>query len=130
MGGRQYFAPVQKAAVFVEEESEALPDKNITCSYRPGVVLADLRSLLPEFVRKPLHRGLINFEQKMPGFIREGLLVGVETRTSSPIKVLRNPKNYHALGLEGLVPVGEGAGYAGGIVSSAVDGIRAAMRFD
>jgi hypothetical protein len=74
--------------------------------------------------------GLRQFEQKMPGFIDEGLLIGIETKTSSPVRIVRNLKNFNVPGVKGLIPVGEGSGYAGGIVSSAVDGIQAAMQFD
>lgn len=130
MGGGNFFAPVQLPAHFLSEDSKYSDPKEKSCSYLPGVTPADLRMLLPEFIRGPLGRGLRHFEKKMPGFIAEGLLVGVETRTSSPVKILRNQKNFHAVGIRGLIPVGEGSGYAGGIVSSAVDGIRAAMQFD
>ena len=96
----------------------------------PGITPSDLNCLMPEFVTGPLKKGLTEFDRKLPGFIDEGLLIGVETRTSSPVRILRNSANFHADGIHGLIPVGEGSGYAGGIVSSAVDGIKAAMCFD
>jgi uncharacterized FAD-dependent dehydrogenase len=65
------------------------------------------------------------FDSKIPGFIEQGVLIGVETRTSSPVRMVRNPDTFQSVDIAGLVPVGEGAGYAGGIVSSAVDGLRA-----
>ncbi len=126
LGGRNFSAPVQKAVEFVSGGGGG----GLQFSYRPGIFQADLRGLLPEFIRGPLQRGLMNFNIKIPGFIEEGILTGVETRTSSPVRILRNPDNFNADGIKGLVPVGEGSGYAGGIVSSAVDAIKAAMNFD
>lgn len=130
MGGKNYFAPVQHATDFVKGKKEQLTGKGFACSYRPGTIHSDLRNLLPEFITEPLRRGLRQFEQKMPGFIDEGLLIGIETKTSSPVRIVRNLKNFNVPGVKGLIPVGEGSGYAGGIVSSAVDGIQAAMQFD
>ena len=85
---------------------------------------------MPAFVTDPLKRGLLEFNRKLPGFVEEGILIGVETRTSSPVRILRDPHSFHADGVRGLIPVGEGSGYAGGIVSSAVDAIKAVMQFD
>jgi hypothetical protein len=130
IGGGNYFAPVQRALEFISKEKKQIHYDSVRCSYRPGTVYSDLRSLLPEFLYQPLLRGLKHFDLKMPGFIEEGILIGVETRTSSPVRIIRDNKNFHTPGLRGLIPIGEGSGYAGGIVSSAVDGIRAAMQFD
>jgi len=130
LGGKKFFAPIQHAADFVHNENIKHVKKNVFCSYRPGTVVVDLRNHLPEFIIDPLVRGLQNFDQKLPGFIEEGIVVGVETRTSSPIRILRDKINFHSVNVHGLIPVGEGSGYAGGIVSSAVDGMRAALQFD
>ncbi len=98
------------------------------CSFLPGVREADLRDVLPPFVVEALKRGFAEFERKMPGFITgEAHLIGVETRTSSPVRILRG-EDGQGVNVAGLFPCGEGAGYAGGIVSSALDGIRAAER--
>jgi len=129
LGGDRFFAPLQQTADFVGYSKKNL-DENILSSYRPGTVSADLRKHLPEFITGPLSRGLRYFDQKMPGFIDEGILVGVETRTSSPLRILRNKNNFHSINISGLIPIGEGSGYTGGIISSAVDGIRAALQFD
>ena len=126
MGGGGYVAPVQKAGDFLEG---AISEETPYCTYLPGVRNADLRKLLPTFLLGPLQAGLLHFASKMKGFIRQGVLVGVETRTSSPVRILRRDTNCHSISLPGLIPVGEGAGYSGGIVSSAVDGIRAAEQF-
>jgi uncharacterized FAD-dependent dehydrogenase len=89
---------------------------------------AELRDVLPPFVVEGLKRGFAEFERKMPGFITgEAILIGVETRTSSPVRITRG-EDGQGVNLTGLYPCGEGAGYAGGIISSALDGIRAAER--
>ena len=130
LGGGSYYAPVQPARDFVSPESRRHPQQHGFCSYRPGTAAADLRELLPEYICGPLQRALKQFDRRIPGFIDEGLLVGVETRTSAPLRILREKKNCQATGVAGLIPIGEGSGYAGGIMSSAVDGYRAAMLFD
>jgi uncharacterized FAD-dependent dehydrogenase len=96
-------------------------------TYRDGAVrTADLRQVLPSFVCEELGRGLFNFERKLSGFAcPQAILSGVETRTSSPIRIVRN-EELCAVGHHGIYPCGEGAGYAGGITSAAVDGIRVA----
>ena len=114
----------------VKNSPPDLPAQDIHCSYNPGVNPADLRLLLPDFICSPLKRGLASFDKKMYGFISQGVLVGVETRTSSPVRIARDKETFHACGIRGLVPVGEGSGYAGGIVSSAVDGMQGALHFD
>lgn len=129
-GGGSFFAPVQRASDFIGNPPGDLPQQDISCSYRPCINSSDLRLLLPDFIRGPLQRGLAAFDKKLSGFIKEGILIGVETRTSSPVRIARDRDTYHARGIRGLIPVGEGSGYAGGIVSSAVDGMQAALHFD
>jgi hypothetical protein len=123
-GGRNYRAPAQRLTDFVEgkESADIAP-----CSFKPGVTIALLEGVLPSYVCKALRRGLILFNEKMPGFLTaEATLVGVETRTSSPVRVLRG-EDGQSTTVRGLYPCGEGSGYAGGIMSSALDGIRAAQ---
>ncbi|MCP4715920.1 MAG: FAD-dependent oxidoreductase [Deltaproteobacteria bacterium] len=129
LGGEPFFAPAQRAADFMRTGSENYSPAPLSSSYRPGTACADLRSLLPDYLCQPLQRGLAAFDLKIPGFLREGILIGPETRTSAPVRIVRDPRSYHAVGVDGLIPVGEGAGYAGGIVSSAVDGMQAALHF-
>ena len=129
-GGGGFFAPVQRAADFMSSTPTDLPAQDMHCSYSPGVTPADLRLLLPDFICSPLQRGLASFDKKLQGFISQGVLIGVETRTSSPLRIVRDKDTYHARGIRGLIPVGEGSGYAGGIVSSAVDGMQGALHFD
>ncbi len=125
LGGRDYRAPAQRLTDFVYDKESR--DVGPT-SFRPGVVVAPLREVLPSFVCEALRKGLVLFEQKMPGFLTsEAVLVGVETRTSSPVRILRG-EDGQSIAVRGVYPCGEGAGYAGGIVSSAVDGMKAAER--
>lgn len=123
MGGGRYFAPAQRLTDFLRDKESLLP---VSTSYSPGVKLALLRDVLPEFVIKALKEGFHIFDKKMRGFISDqAILIGVETRTSSPVRILRN-YNCQSVNIVGLYPCGEGAGYAGGIISSAIDGIRVA----
>ncbi len=129
-GGGNFFAPAQTAADFVSAACPSGDVRDKPCSYAPGIRTTDLGSLLPEFISAPLRRAICAFDKKMPGFMQEGLLIGIETRTSSPVRLVRSSRTYHSTTVRGLVPIGEGSGYAGGIVSSAVDGIQGALHFD
>src|SRR5690606_7797000 len=98
-------------------------------SYKPGVRSVPLDEVLPAFISNSLRRALPVFGQKMKGyFTNEAILVGVESRTSSPIRIPRDPVTLQHPEVEGLFPCGEGAGYAGGIVSAAIDGMNCADR--
>jgi uncharacterized FAD-dependent dehydrogenase len=124
-GGSDYCAPAQRLTDFLSGKNHSPIGR---CSFRPGVKGAELRDVLPPFVVEGLKRGFAEFERKMPGFITgEAILIGVETRTSSPVRITRG-EDGQGVNLTGLYPCGEGAGYAGGIISSALDGIRAAER--
>ena len=124
-GGSDYRAPAQRLTDFLSGKDHSPIGR---CSFLPDVKAADLRDVLPPFVVEGLKRGFAEFERKMPGFItEEAMLIGVETRTSSPIRITRGEEG-QSVNLSGLYPCGEGAGYAGGIISSALDGIRAAER--
>ena len=103
--------------------------KRIVPSYRGGKVrCADFSKLFPPFVMEMLRAGLVNFGKKIKGYDAPDVpLTGVETRTSSPVRIIRG-ENLCALGHDGIYPCGEGAGYAGGIVSAAVDGLRVASK--
>lgn len=124
-GGSNYHAPAQLLKDFlVRKGSEDLSQSLAT--YQPGVEPTDLFKVLPEEIGEVLWRGLQYWGQKMPGFIdQNAVLTGLETRTSAPVRILRN-ENMCSCGIENLYPSGEGAGYAGGIMSSAVDGLKAA----
>jgi uncharacterized FAD-dependent dehydrogenase len=124
LGGKNYFAPVQLVGDFLADRpSMALG--NIEPTYRPGWSLANLSGCLPDYVSETLRQALPFLDKRLPGFARDdAVLTGVETRSSSPVRIVRD--EYFESNIRGLYPVGEGAGYAGGIMSSAVDGIRAA----
>jgi uncharacterized FAD-dependent dehydrogenase len=90
-------------------------------------VFSDLETCLPEFVTRALREALPRFERSLPGFCRDdAVLTGVETRTSSPLRIPRHPESLESINTPGLYPAGEGAGYAGGILSAAIDGIKVA----
>ncbi len=123
LGGGGFRAPAQRITAYLAGRPGAPPGKT---SYRPGVDAADLGELFSPRVREALRAGLRTFERRMRGFLtEEALLIGVETRTSSPCRLVRGG-DLQSPGLAGVYPAGEGAGYAGGIVSSAVDGLRVA----
>lgn len=128
-GGGGFTAPAQRVTDFLADRDPAgLPDGVPAVSYKPGIHPARVRDYLPAFVTEALRRALPVFDRRMPGFVsNEAVLIGAETRTSSPVRVVRG-EDFVSVSHPGLYPVGEGAGYAGGIVSSAVDGIRAADR--
>jgi uncharacterized FAD-dependent dehydrogenase len=121
-GGGDYRAPAQNLLAFLGRKTAG----GVTSTYRPGVRENDLAALLPEYVTRTLRDGIASFERRMRGFITaEATLVGVESRTSAPLRILRG-EDCQSVGLPGLYPCGEGAGYAGGIMSAALDGIRVA----
>ena len=123
-GGGDYRAPCQRVGDFLEEPGKR--SAAVAPTYRPGVRPTQLRAILPPFVTAMLAEGLRVFERKLCGFAAPGaLLTGVETRTSSPVRILRGA-GFESERIAGLYPCGEGAGYAGGIMSAAVDGLRVA----
>lgn len=127
LGGKNYFAPIQRLEDFLEnKETKELGE--IKPTYKPGVTYSNLNEILPEFVSNTLKKGIKYFDSKIKGFAdKDAILTGVETRSSSPVKVVRN-EDFMAKNVYGLYPCGEGPGYAGGIMSSAVDGIKCAKK--
>ncbi|PCH59404.1 MAG: hypothetical protein COC19_07115 [SAR86 cluster bacterium] len=125
LGGENYNAPAQLLGDFLEgKPSTAL--KSVTPSYKPGVTLTDLSQLLPEFAVEAIREAIPVFNKKIKGFAMEdAVLTAVETRTSSPI-CIRRDRTFQSINTRGLFPAGEGAGYAGGILSAAIDGIKVA----
>ncbi len=96
-------------------------------SYKPGVRLGDLTQTLPDYAIEAIREALPAFGRQIRGFDRaDAVLTGVETRTSSPVRITRDPDTLQSLNVRGLYPAGEGAGYAGGILSAGVDGIKVA----
>ena len=124
MGGGNYNAPFERTASFLNKKK--VPTCNST--YLPGLKESRLENCLPDFLISPLKNGLTNFCRKIKGFERS-ILIGIESRTTSPVRIVRSPETRDSLNTKGLYPVGEGAGYAGGITSSALDGIKTADVF-
>ena len=119
-GGGRYQAPAQRAPDFFKNQgSRHLP----TTTYRPGVSGARLDTVLPDFVVSALKAGLRHFDRRMPGFVSQGVLIGLESRTSSPVRILRD-ENCCSVSTRGLYLLGEGAGYAGGIMTCARDAVQ------
>jgi uncharacterized FAD-dependent dehydrogenase len=125
LGGGNYQAPAQLVGDFIAgKTSTALG--SVAPSYKPGVKLGDLSTALPEFVIEAIREAIPAFAKQIKGFdLHDALLTGIETRTSSPLRITRG-EDLQSLNLKGLFPAGEGAGYAGGILSAGVDGIRVA----
>jgi hypothetical protein len=124
LGGGSYAAPAQLVGDFLSGRASNGP-ASVSPSYRPGVVWTDLRLLLPDVISDTLRAALPEFGRKLEGFdTGDAVLTGPETRSSSPVRILRGADCSSALA--GLYPCGEGAGYAGGITSAAVDGMRCA----
>jgi uncharacterized FAD-dependent dehydrogenase len=126
LAGKTQQVPAQRLVDFIaNKKSVSLPKS----SYQPGVVSVNLHELFPEFIAERLRKAFIDFDKKMPGFISdEAILHAPESRTSSPISVPRDKETYQHIQISGIYPCGEGAGYAGGIVSAAVDGINCAKK--
>ena len=123
LAGGNYLAPCQNVVDFVANRRS---DRfELTPSYPRGVTSVNLRELLPAQIAETISQALFQFDGKIKGFGSSGVLTGVESRTSSPVRILRD-ETYQS-NIRGLYPIGEGAGYAGGIVSSAVDGLKIAM---
>ncbi|HDY7490308.1 TPA: NAD(P)/FAD-dependent oxidoreductase [Vibrio vulnificus] len=125
LGGENYDAPAQKIGDFLKgRDPSALGD--VEPSFTPGIKLTDLEKALPPFAIEAIREAIPAFDRKIKGFASEdGLLTGVETRTSSPVCIKRD-KEYQSVNLKGFYPAGEGAGYAGGILSAGIDGIKVA----
>lgn len=125
-GGRNYSAPNQLSVDFLKGE-KSLGFKGVKPSYPLGTEFCDFNEIFPHKIKDMLKAGLLDFDKKIRGFSSgDGVLTGIETRTSSPLRILRG-KDFNSISVKGLYPTGEGAGYAGGITSAAVDGIRIAQ---
>ncbi|MBE6080343.1 MAG: hypothetical protein E7204_05840, partial [Veillonella sp.] len=130
LGGHDYKAPLQTVGDFLARQKGAVPEGNAAAphSYRPGVVAADLHECLPTYVTDVMERALPYFGRRIKGFDEPQIcMTGVETRTSSPLRILRDDDRQSPT-VKGLYPMGEGAGYAGGIMSAALDGAETAIR--
>lgn len=125
LAGENYDAPAQLVCDFLRGEPSKT-HRSIWPSYSPGVKWTNLQACLPNYVFETLREALPIFDQKIKGFAHpDSVLTGVETRSSSPVRIIKDRQSLSS-SIRGLYPCGEGAGYAGGIVSAAVDGIRVA----
>ncbi|HVJ87024.1 MAG TPA: FAD-dependent oxidoreductase, partial [Caulifigura sp.] len=123
---RNYLAPIQRAQDFIAGRRTPIGEK-LPSSYERGVIAADLREVLPPVVATAIQQGLPQLDQKSRGMmLKNATLVGPEMRGSAPVRIDRDYDTRETPGFAGFYPVGEGAGYAGGIVSAAVDGLRSA----
>jgi uncharacterized FAD-dependent dehydrogenase len=125
LGGRDYCAPGQLVGDFIRQRPSTTFG-SVLPSYKPGVRLGNLAPSLPSFAIEAIREALPAFDRQIQGFaMADALLTGVETRTSSPVRIRRGV-DFQSISTRGLYPAGEGAGYAGGIMSAAIDGIRVA----
>ena len=124
-GGGKFVAPAQRLIDFCENRlSSTVPE----CSYLPGINSAELKDVLPSFINERLRIGFKEFGKKMRGYYtNDAVIVATESRTSSPVRIPRDPETLRHPQIENLYPCGEGAGYAGGIISAAIDGERVAL---
>ncbi len=128
LGGGDYFAPVQRVGDYLKRQ-ETTEIGKVNPSYKPGYRFARLDQIYPEFVYESLSESIREMGNKLSGFdLEDAILTGVETRTSSPVRIVREDITLESVNTKGLYPCGEGAGYAGGIVSAAVDGIKVAQQ--
>ncbi|MBO4435952.1 MAG: FAD-dependent oxidoreductase [Fibrobacter sp.] len=125
VGGKAYAAPAQTIKAFLAHHADKdLPKTTYPC----GLVACNMWDWLDKKICNSLAEGFQNFDRKIPGFIEQGLIVAPETRTSSPVRITRNNDTLESVNTQGLFVLGEGAGYSGGIVTSAADGVRLAVR--
>lgn len=126
LGGENYSAPAQRVADFLENK-KTVSFGEVKPSFLPGVQPSNLREILPSYVSESMAEAILRMDKKLKGFGNgDAVLTGVETRSSSPVRISRTAE-YQSVTVKGLYPCGEGAGYAGGIVSAAVDGIRISL---
>ena len=125
LGGGTYEAPAQLVGDFLQGRPSAKLG-SVEPSYKPGVRLGDLATALPDYAIAAIREAIPAFDRQIKGFnLPDAVLTGVETRTSSPLRITRG-EDFQSINVKGLYPAGEGAGYAGGILSAGVDGIRVA----
>ena len=126
LNGKGQAAPAQRVTDFIEnKKSQTLP----VSSFTPGIVSSNLNEWLPVHISKRLAKGFVQINKNMKGFVcQDALMIAPETRTSTPVRILRNKESFECVSLPGMFPVGEGAGYSGGIVSSAMDGENACQK--
>lgn len=126
LGGNNFFAPIQRVEDFLNNK-KTTEIGEIKPTYKPGVTFANLNELFPEYISQTLKEGILDFDKKIKGFANpDSILTAIESRSSSPVRILRDD-NLES-NIQGLYPCGEGVGYAGGIMTAAVDGIKCAIK--
>lgn len=126
LGGSNFYAPIQKVGDFLANK-KTTEIGEVKPTYKPGVTLSNLQEILPDYVINTLKAGLLDFDKKIKGFASEdAILTAVETRSSSPVRIIRDEE--FESNIKGIYPCGEGAGYAGGIMTAAMDGIKCAIK--
>ena len=124
VGGKNYNAPCQRVGDFLGTESNS--EYTVEPTYKPNVTWVNLDEVFPKFITDSMREGIVLMDNKLHGFADSGAVItGPETRSSSPVRIIRDKKTMQS-NIKGLYPCGEGAGYAGGIMSAAVDGIKIA----
>lgn len=127
LGGGDYKAPIQLVGDFLNDK-RSNKIGSVIPSYKPGYEFKELKEALPEYVVRGLKEGIVKFDTRIKGYaMRDAILTGIETRTSAPVRIIRNGE-LQSISAKGLYPTGEGAGFAGGIISAAVDGIKVAEK--
>lgn len=128
LGGKNYNAPVQRVEDFLENR-ETVKFGKVKPTYMPGVTGSNLNEILPEFVSETMKEAIVELDKKLHEFAnKDAILTGVETRSSSPVQITRDKETLNSANVKGLYPCGEGAGYAGGIMTAAIDGIKCAIK--
>lgn len=127
-GGKDYKAPVQRVEDFLNKRKTTFLGE-VSPSYKRGYTLENLDNVLPEYITDSMREAIVKMDNYLKGFNNpDAVLTGAETRSSSPVRILRDRETFQSVSLSGLYPCGEGAGYAGGIISAAVDGIKCAEK--
>ncbi|MBT9138848.1 MAG: hypothetical protein DDT31_01425 [Syntrophomonadaceae bacterium] len=128
LGGANYSAPVQRVEDFLLDRPSVRLGK-VQPSYLPAAKCTELKNCLPEYVLEAMREAIVELDKKLQGFaLPDAIMTGVETRSSAPLRIERNSATMESINTKGLYPIGEGAGYAGGIISASVDGIKAAEK--
>lgn len=128
LGGNNYNAPAQRVEDFIKgRKTEEFG--RIEPTYMPGVTGANLNEILPQFVSETMKEAIIELDKRLHGFAnKDAVLTGVETRSSSPVQITRDKESLNSVNVQGLYPCGEGAGYAGGIMTAGIDGLKCAIK--
>ena len=127
LGGNNFYAPIQKVGDFLNDRPTTFIGE-VKPTYKPGVTMCNLQEIMPDYVIKTMKEGLLDFDRKIKGFASDdAILTGLETRSSSPVRIVRDIESLES-NIKGIYPCGEGAGYAGGIMTAAMDGIKCAIQ--